>query len=87
MGCNRVFDWVLPGQLGHTKFFLTLFFLQPNSVPAPGQSSRVSKLWSKIWQLKRHGMVTNLLPINSRFLVSLFPYIKFRNGKNLMIKV
>jgi hypothetical protein len=47
MGCNRVFDRVLPG---YTGFFLILFFLQPGPVPAPdlpGQPAgpdRVSKL-------------------------------------------
>jgi len=30
--------WVnLPGQSGHTEFFLPLFFLQSGPVPAPGQ--------------------------------------------------
>jgi hypothetical protein len=29
IGCNRVFDWVLPGQPGDTEFFLSLFFFNP----------------------------------------------------------
>ena len=33
-----------PGQLGHTGFFLPLFFLQPGPVPASGRPGRVSKL-------------------------------------------
>jgi len=36
MGCNRVFDQVLPGHIG---FFLSLFFLQPGPVLAPGLPS------------------------------------------------
>jgi hypothetical protein len=27
-----------PGQLGHTGFFLPLFFLQPGPIPAPGRA-------------------------------------------------
>jgi len=34
MGCNRVFDRVLPG---HTRFYLFQFFLQPSPVPVPDQ--------------------------------------------------
>jgi hypothetical protein len=43
--CNRVFDRILPG---HTGFFLSLFFLQPGPVLAPGRPARpnrVSKLY------------------------------------------
>jgi hypothetical protein len=55
MGCNQVFDRVLPGQPGHrvnppgqpgyTRFFLPLFFLQPGPVsalsrPGPGLTRR-----------------------------------------------
>jgi len=36
MGCNRVFDQVLPGHIG---FFLSLFFLQPGLVLALGLPS------------------------------------------------
>jgi hypothetical protein len=48
-GCNRVFDQVLPSQpghrvnpLGHTVFFLPLFFLQldPDPAPSPGSTRR-----------------------------------------------
>jgi len=38
-GYNRVFDWVLPSQPSHTRFFLPLFFLQPGTVQALGQPS------------------------------------------------
>jgi len=34
MSCNRVFDRLLPDQLCHTRFFLLVFFLQPDLVPA-----------------------------------------------------
>jgi hypothetical protein len=42
----------LPGQPGHTGFFLPLFFLQSGPVPAPDRPvgpGRVSKLW--FWML------------------------------------
>jgi len=50
---NKKSQWfatgVLTGLPGHTGFFLTLFFLQPRPVPAPGWPAglgRVSKLHS-----------------------------------------
>ena len=51
--CNRVLTGSCrvnpPGQPGHTRFFLPLFFLQPGPIPAPGRPAgpgRVSKLCS-----------------------------------------
>jgi len=47
-GFANGFFWVNPrGHPGHTGFFLPLFFLQPDLVPAPGRPGgpdRVSKL-------------------------------------------
>ena len=51
MGYNLVFNQVLlgqpghqinqPGQLGHTQFFISLFFLQSDLISASSQSSSV----------------------------------------------
>jgi hypothetical protein len=64
-GCNRVFDWILPdppchrvNPPGHTDFWLSLFFLKSDPIPAPARpnpgSTRRAGLSFKtmLWTIK-----------------------------------
>jgi hypothetical protein len=49
---QRVCYRVLPGQPGHTGFFLPLFFHQPGPVPAPGRPGFKTMVYTVFDQVK-----------------------------------